>query len=215
MAPALRLWTDGSFLTISSILTGNGTATPSNDLQVALGGSTQVVYTADTWHEIDNFTVNSVVDGSALGETNYTKVFSNVSDHLNVAVDFGVTLASDGNTPATWYGPLGADPDQDDEDSDGLSLYVEYLLNTHPVVSNALEITSHGLDGVEHPFVTWDSLGLPNGALGTDYTLDIVGGSWTNLPGTNAHDTGVTTWTGDDPVADPAAQYRLNLEYTP
>jgi len=209
-----RIVTNASF-NIHSTLSGSGSATPSIDVEVARGGTTQIVYTAAEWCEILDFTTDGVLVADAIGETEYTMILSNVlTDISNDVVFAAATAPADGVTPATWYGPLGADPEQEDEDGDSLSLYVEYLLNTDPTVSNIFEIAENGIAVGDLPFVTWESLGLPSGDLGVLYSSNLVEGFWSNsLDGTLAHASGATTWTADAPLLDPAGFFKLVLNY--
>jgi len=206
---------NGAVFTISSALSGPGTSIPASDVEVAPGGTERIMYLADIWHEIDTFTTDGLATPGAIGKTAYTKTFSSVSSDISNEVAFTASMAPvDGVTPATWYGPLGADPEQEDEDSDNLSLYVEYLLNTDPTLSAVFEITGNGIASGGLPFVMWDGLGLPHGDLNVLYSSNIVEGLWSNsLSGSMAHASGTTTWIANAPATDPAGFFKLVLNY--
>jgi fibronectin type 3 domain-containing protein len=196
---------------IRSTLIGPGSVWPGADVAVASGAGTQLVYAADAWHEIESFTSDGSPVPAAVGRLSYTAVHANVSADISNQVAFAVTTApADGRTPATWYGPLGADAQQPDQDLDGLLLFEEYLVNTDPTQSNAFRLVSAGSDAQGRFGVGWAGLGLPNGAVEIGLTSNLCGDAWSSPAGTLVYTNGACTWRSSD-VA-PGATVLLKLQ---
>lgn len=179
---------------IASELIGSGALSPTEEVPVVDGASTQIVYQAAAWHEITRFETNGVSVASAIGEKVYTAIFTNVESDINTWVQFVESMAYvDGKTPAGWYGPLGADAALNDEDSDGLSLYEEYLINSDPLTSNVFSISRYDLGG-QISSLSWESLGLPNGPVISEVSTNLIQGAWVPNNGYLTYAEGSTTW---------------------
>lgn len=204
-----------SLFYIYSILHGSGIVFPTNLLTVSAGQSTQLVYSANTWYELSGFLANGVSVPSAAGQAVYTAVYANVSADITNEVTFAVIKApADGQTPATWYGPLGADPSAADEDQDGLSLIQEYLINSHPAGSNTFRMVSAGLGTDLHVRLSWQSMGLPNGQVQIGLQTDL-NGTVIYPAGTVTYSNGICTWRSDLPVTNETGFVRLRISAIP
>lgn len=200
-----------SLFYIYSTLNGPGSVFPTNRLAVSAGQSTQLVYSANVWHELSAFLGNGVSVPAALGHPAYTAVYANVSADVTNQVTFTVIKApSDGQTPATWYGPLGANPAVTDEDQDSLSLAQEYLINSNPAQSNSFQMLSAGLDSQQHMSLSWRSLGLPNGQVQIGLQQDLRG-SVTYPEGTVVYSNGVCTWRSASLMTNGTGFVRLKI----
>jgi hypothetical protein len=204
-----------SLFYIYSILSGPGSVFPTNRLAVSAGQSTQLVYSANTWHELTGFLGNGASVPAAVGRPAYTAVYANVSADITNAVTFTVIKASaDGQTPATWYGPLGANPAVADEDQDSLSLNQEYLINSNPAQSNAFQMISAGLDSERRISLSWRGLGLPNGQIEIGLQTDL-NGAFTYPAGTAVYSNGVCTWRSDSTLTNRTGFVRLRINSIP
>jgi hypothetical protein len=175
---------------IASELAGAGSVSPSGEIPVVDGSSTQIVYQADAWHEISVFEQNGVSVPGAIGAQQYIAVLSNVQANVTNQVQFTESVATvDGKTPASWYGPLGADPALADEDGDGLTLYEEYLINTDPRIANSLLLFQYGMDALG-----WDDLDFPNGRVFPEVSTNLTEGAWSPLGGYLTREGGSTIW---------------------
>jgi hypothetical protein len=204
-----------SLFYIYSILSGPGSVFPTNRLAVSAGQSTQLVYSANAWHELTGFLGNGASVPAAIGRPAYTAVYANVSADVTNQVTFTVIKASaDGQTPATWYGPLGANPASADEDQDALSLNQEYLINSNPTQSNAFKMVSAGLGADLRVGLSWQSLGLPNGLVQIGLQTDL-NGAFTYPAGTTVYSNGVCTWRSDLPVTNDTGFVRLKINTAP
>jgi hypothetical protein len=200
---------------IHSILSGPGNVFPTNRLAIGVGQSTQLVYTANTWHKITNFTGNGTSVPAAIGLPVYTAVYANVSADITNEVAFSVIrAATDGRTPATWYGPFGINPAVDDEDHDRLSLLQEYLINSHPAQSNIFQMISAGMDSERRVNLSWRSLGEPNGQVQIVLQQDL-NGTAINPAGTVIYTNGICTWRSIGPVTNDVGFVRLKILETP
>ena len=204
-----------SLFYIYSILNGPGSVFPTNRLAVSAGQSTQLVYSAHGWHEITNFVGNGASVPAAVGRPAYTAVYANVSADITNEVTFAVTKApADGQTPATWYGPLGANPAVADEDQDNLSLNQEYLINSSPTQSNAFRMISANLDSQQHVSLSWRSMGLPNGQVQIGLQTEL-NGAFTYPSGMTVYSNGVCTWRSSTPATNDTGFVRLKINGTP
>jgi hypothetical protein len=204
-----------SFYYIYSMLHGPGSVFPTNRLAIGAGQSTQLVYSANAWHKLTGFSGNGLTVPSAIGHQTYTAVYANVSADITNEVTFSVVRADvDGNTPATWYGPLNANPAVADEDQDSLSLAQEYLINSNPAQSNTFQMITAGLDASQRFSLSWRSLGLPNGQvqIGLQHNLN---GSTIYPAGATVYSNGVCTWRSSEPVTNNAGFIRLKINSTP
>ena len=200
---------------IYSTLHGPGSVFPTNSLAVGAGQSTQLVYSANAWHEITNFLGNGAAVPAAIGRPAYTAVYANVSANITNEVTFAVVKASaDGQTPATWYGPLGANPAVADEDQDSLSLNQEYLINSNPAQSNAFKMISAGLGADLRVELSWQSLGLPNGQVQIGLRTDL-NGVFTSPAGTTVYSNGICTWRSDSTLTNRTGFVRLRINSMP
>jgi hypothetical protein len=200
---------------IYSYLTGAGSVFPTNALAVSAGASTQLVYSANAWHEITDFIGNGMSVSAAISRPAYTAVYENVSADITNEVTFAVTRAgADGETPATWYGPLNANPAVADEDHDSLSLVQEYLINSHPAQSNAFQVISAGLDSERRISLSWRGLGLPNGQIEIGLQPDL-NGAFTYPAGTAVYSNGVCTWRSDLTLTNRTGFVRLRINSSP
>lgn len=192
---------------IVSSLSGQGAVMPADRVSVVAGTSTQIVYQADAWHEIAAFEQNGIVVPEAIGSLVYTSIFFNVQTDRTNRVEFTESVAFiDGKTPASWYGPLGADPTQTDEDEDGLSLYEEFLLNTDPVVFNRFVLFQYGLDALG-----WESLALPYGRVIPEVSTNLVEGDWIPLGGYLTQIAGATLWHFPEDLPEESFFLRVNV----
>lgn len=203
-----------SLFYIYSILNGPGSVFPTNRLAVGAGQSTQLVYSANAWHELTGFVANGANVPDAAGQSAYTAVYANVSADITNEVTFAVTRAADGQTPATWYGPLGADPAAADEDQDGLSLGQEYLINSNPGQSNAFRMISAGPGTDLRVGLSWQSLGLPNGQVQIGLQTDL-NGPVVYPSGSVTCSNGICTWRSDLPVTNDTGFVRLRINTIP
>ena len=200
---------------IYSTLYGPGSVFPTNRLAVGAGQSTQLVYSANAWHEITNFIGNGVPVSAATGCPAYTAVYANVSADITNEVTFAVIRAeADGATPATWYGPLGANPAVADEDHDSLSLNQEYLINSSPTQSNAFQMVAAGLDSQRYVSLSWRSMGLPNGQVQIGLQQDL-NGAFAYPGGTTVYSNGVCTWCSSTPITNDTGFVRLRINAIP
>jgi hypothetical protein len=205
-----------SLFYIYSLLNGPGSVFPSTNLAVGAGQSTQIVYSANTWHAITNFIGNGTSVPSAIGATTYTAVYANVSADISNQVSFAVIKAPvDGQTPATWYGPLGANPSAADEDQDALTLDQEYLINSHPAQSNVFQIISAGMDTTQKVSLSWRSLGLPNGAVEIGFRTNLNQTGWIYPAGTLLYTNGVCTWRSSAPATNNTGFMKLKITGNP
>ncbi len=196
---------------VTSDLRGQGAMTPAKEVPVIAGSAAQVVYQADPWHEILNLHRNGVEIPGAAGAQVYTAVVSNVQGDITHQVQFVESVAiADGKTPAGWYGPLGADGSQIDEDGDGLTLNEEYWLNSNPAISNSFTFARvrHG-DENRMPVVGWASEGLPYGRIVPEMSTNLVRGGWVELGGVLAQEGFMTTWQAPGELPDSTFFLRL------
>lgn len=201
------LYTTSQVYYAVSDLTGQGSVSPADWIPVVEGASTQIVYQADSWHEIAAFLQNGVAVPAAVGSQVYTSVLENVQADVTNVVQFSESVAgTDGKTPATWYGPLGANPMLSDEDGDGLTLYQEYLLNSDPAVSNALVLFQSGTNALG-----WASLDLPNGRVIPEVSTNLVLGGWWPLGGYLARDGADTIWHFPEDIPEEPFFLKVNV----
>ena len=192
---------------ITSELLGMGSTLPSGEISVVGGSSTQIVYQAAPWYEISGFEQNGSSVPAAIGEQTYTAVLANVQGHVTNRVEFSETMAAvDGKTPASWYGPLGADPTRFDEDSDGLSLFEEYLLNTDPRGFNVFSLFQYGSAALG-----WDSLDFPNGQVVPEVSTNLIEGGWWPLGGYLTWESDATIWNFPEDMPDEPFFIRMNV----
>lgn len=175
---------------ITSELLGQGSMQPSGEIPVVDGSSTQIVYQAAPWHEISGFEQGGVSVPVAVGGQVYTALYENVQADISNLVQFAESVAAvDGKTPASWYGPLGANPVLSDEDGDGLSLFEEYLINTDPRGFNAFALFQYGSAALG-----WDSLAIPNGQVIPEVSTNLIDGAWNPLGGYLTWESAATIW---------------------
>lgn len=212
MSTRAPLFTTDLVYYVTSELLGAGAVTPWGEVAVVEGSSTQIVYQADPWYEIADFQQNGAALPGAVGEQVYTTVYANVQADISNRVQFVESTASvDGKTPATWYGPLGADPTMNDEDFDGLSLYEEYLINSDPGIANTFAISAYN-PGDPMASMSWESLGLPNGQVITEVSTNLVEGTWDPINGFLTHLDTTTTWHATESMPDENAAFlRVNV----
>jgi len=114
-------------------------------------------------------------------------------------------------TPLTWVEAYGGDPAQANQDSDGLTLDQEYLINTDPTVPNLFEIIELGIDPDTKPYLQYHANGLPNGVLTVSNCTDLATRSWSHLPGAlSMPSSNVVQWTGDN-VAQTNEMLRVHV----
>lgn len=211
MTTRAPLFTTTQVYYVVSDLGGPGTLSPAGEIPVVEGSSTQIVYYADPWHEISGFEQDGTTVPGALGEQVYTAVFANVQADVSNLVQFAESVAIvDGETPATWYGPLGADPSLVDEDGDGLSLYEEFLLNSDPTIGNDFAVSSYSFEE-PMPVLAWESLGLPNGSIITEVATNLTEGTWWPQSGYLSHDGAETVWQSSENMVEQALFLRVKL----
>jgi hypothetical protein len=128
------------FFTIYSIVGENGSHDlPDFSVQIAHGGSTQIVYTADQWFRIATCTTNGTEVAEAIGGTNYLWNIDNAQMDYSNEVTFVAATAEEAGIPAS------VDPDwargyyaYEGDAAGDASLAVDYLLNLNPTVDYAI-----------------------------------------------------------------------------
>lgn len=196
---------------ITSELLGQGSMQPSGEIPVVDGSSTQIVYQAAPWHEISGFEQGGVSVPVAVGGQVYTALYENVQADISNLVQFAESVAAvDGKTPASWYGPLGADPSLTDEDGDGLFLYDEYQLNSDPALGNQFVIRARPFaDDV--PVLVWESLGLPNTPVIAEICTNLLEGIWQQQGGYLSYDGSNTVWRSGETITEKHLYLRVRL----
>lgn len=77
-----------TWFTITQNLTGSGSANPAGNIQIKLNASTQIVYTAAQYFEINTLATNSTLVAAAAGKLVYTQDMVNVQGHITNDIDF-------------------------------------------------------------------------------------------------------------------------------
>ena len=116
---------------------------------------------------------------------------------------------ADRGTPMAWLGQYGLTNDLADDDGDGVPTWQECLAGTNPTnASSVLRIA--GLTNQAPGRVVYFTTAT-NRQYALEYTTNLAGGAWTNLPGqTNVWGTGAVMPLGDTNT-DAVRFYRIGL----
>lgn len=213
VAPTFSGGTPTVFFTITSVVGANGSIDTDLSFDVESGGTTQIVYTADTWYEIASLDVDGSPVGAAVGLMEYTNTYPTVGADISNNVTFVVQRKE--GAPATWYGGvlgLGLDPA---DDGDAYNLFQEYVAGLDPTVNAAFEITSLTKDASNYLIITWDGADSP--AVATRLTVEgsaTVGGASSPIAGGSVYSSGEWTWTSTAPVPDTVKFLFLSADET-
>ncbi len=136
-----------TFCLISSFIGPHGTqdggaGSPLN-IQVAIGGSTQIVYTADQWYRIYSLKSNGTPVPEAQGASEYVWSVTGASQDISNEVAFAAWAHPYGGVPTAWLARW-SEAAVAAGDTDGLDTVAEHLLNTSPTANTAyaFEVTS-------------------------------------------------------------------------
>lgn len=207
-----------------------------NLLQRATTGGGATTYTlsyyAGTGGRIEGAAVQEVAagqDGSAVlaisdpyyqfvqwsdGQTANPRTDTQVTENLDLTAEFTAVLAS-GGTPHWWLAEHGYTEDfdaaeQTDGDQDSFTARQEYVANTHPTnAASFLRVVAinHG-----PPVVVRFEPGSPARLYRLQFTDDLAGGVWTDIPGVlpRAGEEGIDFLT--DTNKAPIRYYRVQVE---
>jgi hypothetical protein len=117
----------------------NGSSNAMVSVQLSLGASTSITYTADSWYRIGTLTSNGSGIPAASGTNQYTWSVTNISGNVSNNATF--SILPDGlngqGVPTLWLAGFGQ-TESAAYDSDIYGVQNEYLLNMNPYVSNAI-----------------------------------------------------------------------------
>jgi hypothetical protein len=124
------------------------------------------------------------------------------SNDVSVTVADPSLYASGGRiTPCAWVEAFGGDPALGNEDSDGLTLDQEFLINTDPTEANEFEIIAFGMTPGTQPWLQYRANGMPNGTLSVLSCTNLAAGIWGELAGSlSTPSSNVVQWTGSSVV---------------
>jgi hypothetical protein len=188
----------------------NGLLTPLLSIQVAVGGSTSIVYTADAWYRISALLTNGVAVAAAANKSNYTWVVSGINgDRSNncsfaLGTNYQVTGVSDATVAAWLQGKSATEV----TDTDGYGIRVEYGLNLDPRSNDVLVVSLKSLvllpDGRPEVTFTVTNKGVPltsvqapltaNGFFEVYASPSLLSPSWVTVPGSAFYDSGAGVW---------------------
>ncbi|MEI6972628.1 MAG: formylglycine-generating enzyme family protein, partial [bacterium] len=115
----------------------HGVVAPSGVVEVAYGGSTNFVVTADAYYHIGSLLTNGVSVGAATNQLVYTSVWANVIASGVFAATFAENLTINTGTPEWWLAQYGWTNNFEiaavnDTDGDDMQAWTEYLAGTDP-----------------------------------------------------------------------------------
>jgi hypothetical protein len=199
-------------LTNNAVMVSDGASVVDSGLRAEEGVWTRITlftdYTAKTWElYVDDRHAGPFgflnTAASAYHELRLTGKAVGVDDVAVTANSLLSTLYAAGGTitPRAWVLSYGGQPDNSDEDGDGLSLDQEFLLETNPTQSNRFEIIDVGVTPDNRPYLLYHANGLPNGHLTVSNTFDLGSGEWSRRSGQLSQpSSNMVQWTGDEPV---------------
>ena len=126
---------------ITAVAGPHGAVAPSGVVDVAYGGSTSFVVTADAYYHIGRLLTNGVDVWAAANQPAYTSAWMNVTATGTLAATFAENLTTSTRTPEWWLAHYGLSTDDAGalyEDGDGMPAWKEYLADTDP--TNALSV---------------------------------------------------------------------------
>jgi len=172
------------FVTIAASALSHGAISPSGDVVVAFGGTTNFVVTAGQYYHVESVLTNGSAVAGVHGGTVTNVLWQNIVNPGSIVAGFGASVAP-GGTPEWWlalYGLTNGTPAQNelsDSDHDGLCAWQEYIVGTDPTnQASALQVRSVVSDGATDT-VRWLSSGLaPGYNLFYSTNLGNAGGGW-------------------------------------
>jgi hypothetical protein len=206
-----------SINTPNTITTTNnlgGTITPKGTTVLDDGSYTNVVSKANNYYVISNIVVNGISDTNAQGKTSYTNKLNNVTNDINISVNFAPKITTNSiPVPYEWLAQFGITNNQEqivnqDLDTDGMTTAQEYILDTNPTNKTApFAITSFGNTGNNI------NLQIPYSSTNRTYELqknaDLISTNWNTTYSANG--TG-SEFTMIDNNTNKVGFYRINVK---
>ena len=123
--------------TLTVVVGPHGAVAPSGVVDVAYGGSTSLVVSADAYYHIGSLLTNGVNVGAAANQRAYTSVWVNVTATGALAAAFAENLTANTATPEWWLAQYGwtnncGDAATNDADGDRMPTWAERLAGTDP-----------------------------------------------------------------------------------
>ncbi len=162
--------------------TQNGLALSPLVIEIAAGGSTQIVYQADEWYRIGALETNGAPVAAAAGTAAFTWMLTDARNDWSNHVTFVEWPHPYGAVPVAWLANW-SEEEIAAGDADDIDIATEYLLNTDPTKDTvcALEIVAVNATGDNEISITVrltrdeaGKLGDINGTLWLYGTTDIV-----------------------------------------
>ena len=213
----------GEGFLITQNVGANGAANPAGEIQIADGGTTSIVYTADDWYRIQELKVDDVAVTEAAGLRSFEWTLVDADANHTVDVSFGQTTSygeeSLSGDVVNWLVTEGYDED----DVNGLiPLATAYLLDADPTTTTSYSFTVDSIVVDSDVKVAVKLLvndaphqGI-NGALVLYGRASLTEGDWVatgqmEIPGASVFDVnGVKEFTFTD--ADPDKFYKAVIE---
>ncbi|OQW96792.1 MAG: hypothetical protein BWK77_03595 [Verrucomicrobia bacterium A1] len=126
---------------ITAWAAGQGTISPSGDVEVTYGSNAAFTASAESYYHITSLLTNGAADGAATGRAAYTSRWQNVMADGTVAVSFAENMAPLG-TPEWWLARYGWTNDfgwweTNDTDGDRFFAWEERMADTDPTDSGS------------------------------------------------------------------------------